>query len=63
MIFRVEINIYLHTYIHTTFDFQLSARALAMQTCPFIYNVDKISAVRIHLPSRHLRHNLFHAIK
>ena len=36
----------------STFDFQLSARA--MQNLPFIYNVEKISAVRIHLPNRYL---------
>ena len=33
------------------------------KTCPFIYNVEKSSTVRIHLPNRYIWHNLLHAIE
>ena len=40
----------------------LSMSAMQCKTCPFIYNVKKIPAARIHLLKRYLWHNLVHAI-
>ena len=38
-------------------------RAHNVKLALFIYNVEKISTVRIHLPNRHLWHNLLYAVE
>ena len=38
-------------------------RAYNVKLALFIYNVEKISAVHIHLPNRHLWHNLLYAVE